>query len=195
MCHSPLFSATIFALLSAIDWEEARHCQAQGCPHCGGTLHVSNYERKPRCFNRHLLGECYEFRWSFCCAGDNGRECRRRTTPASVRFLGRKVYLGILITLISALEHGLTPTRRQRLIDELELSAQTLYRWRCWWTAQLPMTRHWRSLAGLFSPPLDTATLPSSLLHQLQGELLGERIKQLLVLIRPVTTSTGAQAM
>lgn len=192
MCHSPLDGASIWIVLSAIDQEEARHCRTQGCRHCGGKLHVSNYPRKPRGINHHLLGESYQMRWSFCCAND---ECRRRTTPASVRFLGRKLYPGIVITLITALKHGLTPSRRQLLIDELDLSTQTLYRWHCWWTRQLPLSRHWRALAGLFSPPIDITTLPGSLLCRLQGESLTERLQQLLVLVRPMTSTTEVHDM
>jgi hypothetical protein len=38
-------------------------------------------------------------RFSFCCDRDG---CRNRATPPSVRFLGRKVYLGAVVMLISA---------------------------------------------------------------------------------------------
>ena len=43
------------------------------------------------------LGEEYDRRLSFCCALD---VCRKRTTPPSLRFLGRKVYLGAVVVLI-----------------------------------------------------------------------------------------------
>jgi len=45
----------------------------------------------------------YDRRHSFCCAEES---CRRRTTPASVRFLGPKVYLGAIVALVTALRHG-----------------------------------------------------------------------------------------
>ena len=44
--------------------------------------------------------EEYAERFSFCCAVDG---CRKRATPPSLRFLGRKVYLATVVTLISAM--------------------------------------------------------------------------------------------
>jgi hypothetical protein len=86
-------------------------------------LHSARYPRKPRGI-RYLLDGAYESRFSFCCATEG---CRHRTTPPSVRFLGRKVYLGVIVILMTALAHGLSTTRRLRLIEELNVSAQTLF--------------------------------------------------------------------
>jgi hypothetical protein len=91
---------------------------------------------------------------SFCCAQDG---CRRRHTPASVRFLGRKVYLGVIVVLITALQHGLTAPRRRRLIEALDVPPQTLWRWRRWWRERFVQSRCWRALAGQFIPPLLSA--------------------------------------
>ena len=44
------------------------------------------------------LPEEYRCRFSFCCDRDG---CRKRVTPPSVRFLGRKVYLGAVVILIA----------------------------------------------------------------------------------------------
>jgi hypothetical protein len=38
-----------------------------------------------------------------------------RTTPPSLRFLGRHVYLATMVTLISAMQLGTTPSRLARL--------------------------------------------------------------------------------
>ena len=41
-------------------------------------------------------------------------------------------YLGVIVVLITALQHGLSAQRRRRLIEALEVPAQTLWRWhRC----------------------------------------------------------------
>lgn len=56
----------------------------------------------------------YKTRLSFCCASEG---CRHRTTPPSVHFLGCKSYLGVIVILITALEHGLSLRRRQWLMD------------------------------------------------------------------------------
>ena len=131
----------------------------------------------------------YESRLSFCCAQDG---CRRRHTPASVRFLGRKVYLGVIVVLLTALHHGLTEARRRQLIEALDVPPQTLWRWRRWWRERFVQTRCWRALAGQFIPPIATDNLPGSLLERLTAGALSERLVQLLILISPVTTSTSS---
>ncbi len=70
------------------------------CVVCGEVLHASHFGRKPR-GGPPGLGEEHGIRFSLCCAN---RECRKRHTPASLRFLGRKVYL----VLVSAMRHGAT---------------------------------------------------------------------------------------
>jgi hypothetical protein len=190
VCHSPLEDARIWTVLLGMDQDAAEQVRHAGCAHCGGALHVANYPRKPRGVCRVLLGVAYEQRLSFCCT-----LCRRRATPPSVRFLGRKAYLGIIITLVSALENGLSPQRRRRLINELDLSAQTLHRWRIWWLHQVPPSRCWRKLAGLFSPAINTPELPGALLGRLLGEDLLARLVQLLNLISPLTTRSSGSAV
>ena len=51
--------------------------------------------------------------------------CRRRSTPPSVRFLGRRVYLGVMVILFTALQNGLTEKRRRELVDRLGVPPQT----------------------------------------------------------------------
>jgi hypothetical protein len=151
-------------------------------------LHSARYPRKPRGI-RSALDSNYESRLSFCCSQDG---CRRRHTPASVRFLGRKVYLGVIVVLITALHHGLTDQRRSQLIEELDVPSQTLWRWRRWWREQFLQSRCWKGLAGQLIPPITTHALPGSLLERMTGEILTERLVHLLGLISPVTTSTSS---
>ena len=70
-----------------------------GVVRCGGVLHSARYRRKPRGLPAGL-GEEYRQRFSFCCAV---RECRRRKTVRSLRFLGPKVYAAAIVVLVSAL--------------------------------------------------------------------------------------------
>jgi hypothetical protein len=142
VCHAFLTDTSFYQLLTRIDESIAEEVRARGC-RCGGVLHSARYPRKPRGL-RSALDASYERRLSFCCA-QNG--CRRRHTPASVRFLGRKVYLSVIVVLITALQHGLTERRRRRLIEELDVPAQTLWRWRRWWREQFVQSRCWRALA------------------------------------------------
>jgi hypothetical protein len=187
VCHAFLTDTNFYQLLFRIDQSIAEEVRERGCA-CGGVLHAAPYPRKPRGV-RSALDDSYQSRLSFCCSQDG---CRRRSTPASVRFLGRKVYLGVIVVLLTALHHGLTETRRRRLIEELDVPLQTLWRWRCWWREQFAATRCWVALAGQLIPPIDADSLPGSLLERLTGRALSERLVQLLVLISPVTTATSS---
>jgi hypothetical protein len=187
VCHAFLTDTNFYQLLFQIDESIAEEVSARGCD-CGGVLHSARYPRKPRGI-RSALDSNYESRLSFCCAQDG---CRRRSTPASVRFLGRKVYLGVIVVLITALHHGLTDQRRSRLIEQLDVPAQTLWRLRRWWRERFVQTRCWRALAGQFIPSIATNDLPGSLLGRLTAGELSERLVQLLILVSPVTTATSS---
>jgi len=182
MCHAFFSDASFYQFLFQVDEQIADEAQAAGCPYCGGVLHSARYPRKPRGL-REVLDEHYATRLSFRCAA-----CRRRTTPPSVRFLGRKVYLGVVVVLVTALAHGLTPRRRAFLIEQLDLWPQTIARWRCWWRETFAASRCWQALRGGFLPPADPVRLPDALLGRLQGDALSQRLYRLLWLIAPVTT-------
>ena len=185
MCHSFLSDSRFYQLLFQMDQELAVAVQTGGCCFCGGVLHSARYPRKPRGL-RWALDESYETRLSFCCATDG---CRRRHTPPSVRFMGRKVYLGALVVLLTALQHGLTDQRRQALVERLDIPPQTLSRWRHWWREVFVSSRCWQAEKGHFMPPVIERALPGSLLGRLTGASLARRLCQLLHLIRSVTTT------
>jgi len=186
VCHDFHSNSTFYKLLSNIDESTAREAQSTGCPWCGGVLHSACYPRKPRGI-RSALDESYFSRWSFCCAN---RECRRRTTPPSVRFLGRKVYLGVIVVLATALHHGLTPKRREQLIEYLDIPVQTLWRWFKWWRETFAESALWRAERGRFVPPVEVGLLADSLLGRLMGKDVSTRVWQMLLLIAPMTTSS-----
>ncbi len=185
MCHAFLNDSRFYQFLLRIDEETAAEVRAGGCP-CGGVLHSARYPRKPRGI-REMLDTSYQTRLSFCCAVDG---CRRRRTPPSVRFLGRKVYLGVVVILITALEHGLTPRRRQWLIETLDLWPQTVSRWRRWWRERFAVSPCWQAWRGYFVPPLAVAELPDALLDKLRGDDLRQRLYRLLRLLMPITTES-----
>ena len=191
MCHAFLTDSSFYQWLFEIDQAIAAQVQAGGCPSCGGVLHSARYPRKPRGL-RGVVDESYESRLSFCCAEDG---CRRRCTPASVRFLGRKVYLGVLVVLLSAQEHGLSPTARQALIETLEVSSQTRWRWGQWWRAGFTASRCWQAVKGYFLPPLAPAHLPGALLGRLTGTDLRQRVCQLLGLLAPLTSPSWSGSL
>lgn len=186
MCHAFFNDSRFYQFLFRIDQEMANEAQSGGCAHCGGRLHVARYPRKPRGV-RGVLDQSYETRLSFCCATEG---CRRRCTPPSVRFLGRKVYLGTLVILVMAMEHGLNAKRRKQLIEQLDLSPQTLARWRRWWRTVFPASRCWQANRGHFVPAVDVRQLPGALLGRLSGGSLEHRVCLLLRLLAPLTTAS-----
>ena len=103
-----------FMLLEQHDEGVARRVAAGGCPKCDGPLHRGDYDRKPRGALIAPAGEKFVRRFSLCC----GREgCRKRATPPSLRFLGRRVYLGAVVLVASMLAQVLGtegPVRRAR---------------------------------------------------------------------------------
>jgi len=165
-----------FALLLQVDQERAARVQAAGCPQCGGPLHAAHFERKPR---GALLGTAappdgYCIRFDWCCG-----ECRRRTLPPSVRFLGRKVYVAVANAIATMLDRGEDRRALKLLRRELGASRSTLRRWRAWWQA-LVGSAPWQRLRGQLPVDLDESRLPESLLELWAGSCS----EQMLALLR-----------
>ncbi len=182
MCHALLSDSTLYRLILEFDRDLAREAAAAGCS-CGGKLHSARYPRKPRGGPRDLDPE-YSSRLSYCCARDG---CRKRTTPPSLRFLGRRVYLAAVVVLGSAMEGGVTVKRAERLRELVGVSVRTLRRWREWWREAFPITAFWRRIQGRFIPALDAATLPLSLLRRFCGEDEQARLVEMLRFLAPLT--------
>ena len=163
MCHTYLSDARFFSLLLDIDRDLAERTKDARCPFCGAVLHIANYPRKPRGVEGLGLGVEFSWRFSFCC----GREgCRLRATPPSVRFLGRKVYLTVVVMLITALRQGPTPPGTKALKAELGMDRRTLKRWQAWWREVFPRGAFWsQARRQLFPDAPDEARLPRSLLE------------------------------
>ena len=157
--HLLLSSTSIPDVFTHFDEEQAALTRQEGCP-CGGALHVANYLRKPR-GGPPGLDRSLRLRLSFCCERDG---CRCRATPASIRFLGRRVYFGAVVVLVSAMRHGTTKPRVTALRRLLGVSERTLRRWRAWWLEAFPATPFWRSQQSLFMPPVALLGLPRSLI-------------------------------
>jgi hypothetical protein len=176
-------------LLPRIDDDLAARAQAAGCLACGGRLDVANYPRKPR--GADGLGDDYDVRASFCCAVDG---CRRRRTPPSVRFLGRKVYLGAVVVLASALARGPTKTAVTKLSMLLGITRRTLARWCRWWSTTFATSRFWESLRGRFVPAVEVATMPASVLERIATTGDEPVVIALLQLLTPISTRPGLEA-
>jgi len=177
--------ASLHAL--ALDWDRgvAEQVRAGGCG-CGGVLHRADYSRKPR-GGPASMGWEFRRRSSFCCAEEG---CRRRTTPPSVRFLGRRVYLAAVVVLASMLYGGLTEERARRVRVLMGVPRRTLERWLAWWREQFVSSPLWRAGQGLFAPPVDRAGLPATLAARFGGSSPGERLQKLLEFLSPLTTGS-----
>ncbi len=186
MCHALLSGSTLYKMLPAIDRDLAATARAAGCS-CGGVLHTADYPRKPRGGPEELPHE-YASRLSFCCAVDG---CRKRTTPPSVRFLGRRVYLAAVVVLATAMQGGITAKRASRLHELLGVSLRTLKRWRAWWRLQFIESSFWKNARGRFSPPVDVRALPASLLERFSGDDERAGLIQTLAFLTPLTTTSG----
>lgn len=182
MYQTLLADASFFRFLLQCDAELAEEARKQGCLSCRGVLHRGDYGRRPRGEPRGL-GADFSRRFSFCCAREG---CRRRNTPPSLRFLGRRVYLGAVVVLVAAMREGPTPTRLEQLQVLVGVCARTVRRWREWWQATFPQTAVWVATRGLLARPVEEGQLPGSLLVRLLGTLR-ERVVAFLRLISPLT--------
>ena len=175
--------ASFYDLLERIDADLADTARATGCG-CGGVLHRAASPRKPRGGPRELSAG-YDRRLSFCCAR---RDCRQRRTPPSVRFLGRRVYLGAVVVLVSAMLHGPLPRRVATLGALLGVSRRTLERWRRWWGTTFAASPFWQAARGRFARPPAPGLLPRSLLDRFTGDER-DRLVATLRFLAPITTA------
>jgi hypothetical protein len=187
MYHSLPRNSSFWLFLLAVDQDLAEKTRKGACL-CGGALHCADYPRKPR--GADGLLEPYRTRLSFCCARDG---CRKRRTPPSVRFLGRKVYLGAVVVLVAAMRQGPTPRRARDLYELFGCDRRTIGRWRAFWDDFFPQTHFWKIARGGFSPALDVAaTLPRVLLeHFVRNAESYEEWGKLMRFLSPITITGG----
>ena len=189
MYHKLLLDATFWAFLFEIDKRLAEEVRAEKCPSCGCHLHCAHYPRKPR-GPRDLPRE-YRYRLSFCCARDG---CRKRATPPSVRFLGRKVFLGAVVVLVSAMRQGPTPRRVRELRKLFDVSRRTIYRWRDFWNEHFPRTKFWKVRRARLVPRFEIVDFPRSLLKAfVRAADDRDGWGELLEFLSPITTTKGLE--
>lgn len=179
MCHRFLHDPKFISLLLAFDQDIAEKVRAQGCA-CGGRLHRANYRRKPR--GLEIAARNFAVRLSFCCDRDG---CRQRSTPPSVRFLGRKIYLGVVVVLVTALRQGPSPHRCAVLTERFGVDRRTIDRWRRWWRETFPDSRFWRVARGRCANLPEPLEHPRSLVRLFAAECAA-RLADLLRFLAPI---------
>lgn len=186
-CRKQPADQCLYQLLEGVDDELARRVWEGGCQYCSqGRLHQAGYARKPR-----GGPDRWAKRQSFCCDQDG---CRRRHTPPSVRFLGRKVHVGFLVVLKTALCQGLNPGRLAQLRRVVpEIDRRTVARWRQWWAEHFLASAFWKAARARFTPPLSSAPLPLEFCERFCVDT-PEGLVKLLRWLAPITTvSTVAE--
>jgi hypothetical protein len=131
---------SFFDWLYKIDKDIAEKFRLTACSFCGDKLHIGNYVRKPR--GSPSKNEDFNLCFSFCCRREG---CRKRKRPASVRFLGRFVYISFIVVVLSGSSKKLG---RLRKIFNLPVDRKTLKRWRNWWDQRFARSAFWREQRG-----------------------------------------------
>lgn len=170
------FGAKFFHKLLETDLLVLRETQRGGCRSCGGRLDRADFPRKPR-----GLPESWEAtfcrRFSLCCDREG---CRRRLTPPSVRFLGRRVYVAAVVLLAVVAEQIAVPRRTRR-------------RWAAWWVSAFTETAFWRVARARLTSPVDASRLPGSLVARFAAAHDGAdaAVLRALAFISPITASSS----
>ena len=190
MYHELLRDASFWQFLFSIDEDLAKTAGKQRCP-CGGRLHCANYPRKPR--GAAGLPAQYRLRFSFCCDRDG---CRKRMTPRSVRFLGRKVYLAAVVILVSAMQQGPSARRVHELSKLFGADRRTISRWQAFWRDHFPQTVFWKDALARLVPVVQIIALPLSLLETFlrkndDNDDLRGGWERLLLFLSPITITGG----
>ena len=105
-------------------------------------------------------------RFSFYCDRDG---CRKRVTPPSVRFLGRKVYFGAVVILVSAMRQGSSPRRVRELSRLFGVDKATIARWQSFCADHIPQTPFWKIARSRIVPVFEIVALPLSILRPKKG--------------------------
>ena len=162
MLSELLEKVSLFRILHRIDTDLCEQQRHKGCPYCGGPLHQSNYERKPRGGPEDIPDE-YLIRQSLCC----GRpQCRRRTLPGSCLFMGRRVYWGCVILVVMAFKQNRPHSASARKIKErFGISRKTLKRWIAYFRDEFPVSIQWQRLRGRLAATVSSNELPAGLIN------------------------------
>lgn len=173
MVHGFVADAKLCARLVEIDEAVAAEIRSRRCARCGGRLDRGDFPRKPRGGELAAAGEVFTRRISLCCSAEG---CRRRVTPPSVRFLGRRVYLAVVIVLAAAIAGAAPVPSASEIRRATGIPPRTVARWLSWWRAALISSAAFAVAAARFAPALDASRLPQSLLERFTVGSADDRI-------------------
>lgn len=182
------FGSEFFEGLKAIDVAIVEQAAQQPCAECGGRLYRGDYPRKPRGGRIAVEAEGWLRRFSLCC-GKEG--CRRRATPPSVRFLGRRVYVGAVVVVASAF--AIATAAASAAIRATGIPARSIRRWLRWWRDSFPASKPFAQLSARLVPTPERRRLPLSLLQRFSPKGEGA-VSKLLTWLAPLTTASCPDA-
>lgn len=83
-------------------------------------------------------------------------------------FLGRRVYWGGVVVLVTALRQQRdTGYSARKIMDLFGIYPSTLRRWMAFFRSTFPHTSAWQRLRGLLIPPVPAETIPFGVLERL----------------------------
>jgi hypothetical protein len=159
MYHSSLIISSFWKTFPSLDIKiSIEFIKTASCKNCGCcTFHRADYPRKPRGFPNEIEKQIPSI---FFCSRISYRcsNCRKRITPQSVRYLGRKIYISTLILLaVRLIEQGSGTEGFVKISKEIRVllkdfvPAKTVRRWLIWWQEAVWQSPFWKSKQGLFS--------------------------------------------
>lgn len=170
--------------LVELDEQITEQVRQAGCSRCGGRLDRADYARKPRGGVAALAAETWLKRFSLCCSREG---CRRRSTPPSVRFLGRKVYVEVTVLLACLASTSGDPSREPA--PPSAAPVRTVRRWLTWWRTVFVASTFWSDARARLLPPVIEPQLPGSLLTRFSA---ASGLVEMARFIAPITTTSVA---
>lgn len=186
MFHTFIADDKFCSHLFFIDQEIATKVKKDACPYCGARLDRADYPRKPRGGLIAKDGETFDRRISLCCSREG---CRKRVTPPSVRFLGRKVYLGVSVLVASLNELGASTPVAIRA--QTGIFPRTVRRWADWWKNHFSRSRFFIEAQGQFMPPVEKEDLPTSIFRRFSQTSFSKKLFSMLKWLSPMTTPSA----
>jgi hypothetical protein len=114
-------------------------------------------------------------------------------TPPSVRFLGRKVYLGAMVILVAAMRQGATPRRVNELSKLIGADRTTIARWLVFWQEHFPKTTFWRIARARLVPAFEIVAYPLSIVEAFAQNSDRQGWENLLKFLSPITITRGLE--
>lgn len=141
-----LENSRFFKTLQSYDEDICDAERQAGCRFCKGPLDAGHYQRKPRGLEWAELDEPSLKRFSLCCRNDG---CRKRSTPLSLRFAGRKVYCALFILLYACFNDLNQKRTLKQLHKKYGVDQRTGRRWILLFAQCLPQSHWWKGKSGL----------------------------------------------